>query len=115
MIVLACVRIIIVSQLRQVVYSLMAHLQNGNADCHIIGCLQVRSMLIKQVSFIDVYKKLSVECSQMACHERVASIFIACYGRLRERSGVANTSPDSQKIAVNKPRLFALEDCIEQL
>jgi len=76
MVVLACVRIVIVRQLRQVKYPLVTHLQNGYTDSHIIGSLQIVPLIIFEICFIDVHEELSVEGSQMAGHEGIGTVLI---------------------------------------
>ena len=69
MVILACIRIVYISQLRQIPNFFVRHLKDRHAYRYIVGCLQIISILVFQILFLYVEEELSIEGPQVTCIE----------------------------------------------
>jgi hypothetical protein len=114
MVVLACVGVVEVSELGHVTHPLVGHLENGDADCHVVGSLQIGTVIVFEVFFFDIEEELSIEGPQVTGHERISAILVVLYGGGGEGARVADRVSDVQEICVDKPGLLLLEDSVEE-
>lgn len=82
-IIVAGVCIVVVSQFREVRDSTMGHLEDGDADCHVVGSLKVVPILILQIGLRDIQEKLHVEGPQVAGDKGVSSVGIVLFRVVR--------------------------------
>ena len=92
----------------------MRHLQDGNANCHVVGSPKILALIVLQVLLFDVEEQLSVKCSQMAGIKGSVSIAVLFYHCYREGARVADSTSDGQEIGVDKPSPLLLENRVEQ-
>lgn len=92
MVVETCISVVAVGEFRQVLDPLMRHFQNGNTDGYIVGSSQILSLVIFEIFFLNVSEQLSVECSEVAGDEGVASVFVVLHGGGGKWSRVADSS-----------------------
>ena len=114
-VVLTGVGVIEVSQLREILDSLMGHLQNGQANGHIVGSLQIIATFILKVFLLDITEQSCIESSKVTSHKRISSIIIILDGNCWKRTGVTNFAINSQKVRVDEPSIIFLESCRKQL
>lgn len=77
MIVLASVGVVIVGEFFEIVDPFVRLLQNGNADGHIIGSLEVLSIIVLEVFLLDVHEELSIKGTKVAGHKWIFSVGVA--------------------------------------
>jgi len=81
----------------------VSHLKYRNTNGYIIGSLKVVPLLVPEVYILDVSEELSIEGSKVAGDKRVGPILVVFDSSSWEGPGIADTSPDIQKICIDKP------------
>jgi hypothetical protein len=114
MVVLTCVGVVEVGEFGNVTHPLVGHLENGDADCHVVGSLQIGTVIVFEVFFFDVEEELSIEGPQVTGHERVGAILVVLYGGDGEGARIAYRVSDAQEVCVDEPGLLLLEDSVEE-
>jgi hypothetical protein len=113
MVIQPCVKIVIVSQLRDISSMHMSHLQNRYTNCHIIRSVKILSFLIFQVLLFDQSKELCIICSKVRHHKTSFSVrihfFVDCFVLLR----IANTSLGRKKVSPHNPIVSFLHHSAE--
>lgn len=76
----AGVRIVVIGNLRQVAYSLVGLLKNGDANGHIICSFKVLSIVIFEILLLDIEEQLCIESAEMASDEGICTVIVVSDG-----------------------------------
>ena len=102
-----------VGQFGEVRHSAVAHLQDRQANRHVVGRPQVLALAVPQVGLGDAEEELRVEGSQVARDEGEAAISVSFLHVCGERPRVPDFSVGAHEVGVDEPGSFPLEGSVE--
>jgi hypothetical protein len=106
--------VVVVAQFRDVEYSLLGLLEDGNADCYIVRGFQILAVLVTQVLLANIAEELSVKGPQMARDKGILPVAVLLHDALGDEPGEAHISIDGEEVAVDKPGSTSLEHSVEE-
>jgi hypothetical protein len=97
----ASIRIIVVSEFGKIAHAIMGLLEDGNANGHIVGSLEILAVLVLQVPLLDIHEKLGVEGPQVTRHEGIAAVSVLLDSLGGEGTGVAHPARSTEEVGVD--------------